>query len=724
MSLGKKLLLVAAALCAVAVPVLLGQAQAARRIMLAAVAAAPKPVRVWAAAHTMIAEEQTPSTGLIAEGSTSELSDDPCATSEGATFDVISIKPSKASRGDWDSEATADGVTLSGTAKSLIQESFGLRDFQVTGGPDWVASDTFDIRAKFDVPEKGAGQAARKAIAARWVERYRSLLQERFEFKCHMTTKELPVYDLVVTKRGPKLKPTAAGEGNAGSDSDSSHADSSGIHTVVTGLTTQGIATMLARFAGRTVVDKTGLTGRYDFTLDWKTEKQAERSPLDGEGAPLPELPTALEEQVGLMLVPSKGPVPVLVIDHIEKPAVDGAEVPSPGDSSAGEAGKCSGPACVLPIRIAFAPQNRAAAPPSAPTIGAPLRVAADSDNRAPVEMPSIKFDVISFKRCPDNVRGSIRPQNGGDFLAYHCEPILQLIHYAYTTAEHPFLMTGEPGWVDTDAYEFEGKVAPEDVAAFQKLDLPSRRMMMRGMLADVLKLQLHPDPTPHSVYDLVVGKGGSKLSAFKDGETNTLPNGQTLEGKGMATDPDSTTYYQGETMPQFAEAISTRIGKQVIDKTNLPGQWDFKTFMPAQHYSPNMENSDDSPIPHVMAGVKALGLDLVSAKETHWRPDSRPCREAAGELVLAASELVEEGDQGLTVVLAGGVELGVGEELLAFVAVFGTDAPAGANEDVNSAAEGNVVAALAGTCAKAFVGCDGFCVDAAEANQGIGSDG
>jgi uncharacterized protein (TIGR03435 family) len=256
------------------------------------------------------------------------------------------------------------------------------------------------------------------------------------------------------------------------------------------------------------------------------------------------------------------------------------------------------------------------AASVSAQSIGAPLRTADDGNNKALVEMPSVKFDIISLKRCEDGMRGPGRPENGGDSLAFHCQPIQQLIYYAYLTAEHPFLMSGEPGWVDTDPYEFVGKVAPEDVAAFQKLDLPSKRMMMRGVLADTLKLQLHPDPTLHSVYDLVVAKGGMKLTPFKAGETNTLPNGRTLEGKGMASDPDGTTYYQGETMPQFAEAIETRIGKQVLDKTNLPGQWDFKTFMPAQHYSPNMDNSEDSPIPHVFSGVKALGFDLVSAKE------------------------------------------------------------------------------------------------------------
>jgi len=231
--------------------------------------------------------------------------------------------------------------------------------------------------------------------------------------------------------------------------------------------------------------------------------------------------------------------------------------------------------------------------------------------------MPSFKFDVISFKPCDDTMPGSIKPDNGGDFLIYHCEPIEILIYYAFDVPTHPFQLSGEPGWVDTDRYEFEGKVAPEDADAFQKLDLASKRMMMRGMLIDELKLKLHPDLTPHSVYDLVVGKGGIKLTPYKDGDTTTLPNGRKLEGRGLlATDPDGTAYYQGESMPQFAEAISTRIGKQVINKTNLPGAYNFKTFMPGAHYSPYRDTIDDSPIPHVFAGVKALGLDLVSAKE------------------------------------------------------------------------------------------------------------
>lgn len=261
---------------------------------------------------------------------------------------------------------------------------------------------------------------------------------------------------------------------------------------------------------------------------------------------------------------------------------------------------------CLPAPRLARAQSTAAAIPPAMNGLKGAIGV-----------MPSFKFDIISFKPCGDARPGSIRPEYGGDFFAYHCQTIHELIYYAYDVPQHPFMLSGEPDWALNDLYEFQGKVAAEDADAFQKLDLASKRMMMRGMLTDALKLKLHPDLTPHSVYDLVVGKGEIKLTPYTDGETKKLPDGRTLEGKGLVGfDSDGTAYYQGESMPQFAEAIAARIGKQVINKTNLIGPYDFKTFMPPAHYSASVDNTDDSPIPRIFDGVKALGLNLVSAKE------------------------------------------------------------------------------------------------------------
>jgi uncharacterized protein (TIGR03435 family) len=262
---------------------------------------------------------------------------------------------------------------------------------------------------------------------------------------------------------------------------------------------------------------------------------------------------------------------------------------------------------CLLPApRLARAQPAAGAIPPAKNGLNGTAGV-----------MPSFKFDIISFKPCGEVRPGPIKPEYGGDFFACHCQTILELIYYAYDVPQHPFALSGEPDWADHDLYEFVGKVADEDADAFQKLDLASKRMMMRGMLTDVLQLKLHPDLTPHSVYDLVVGKGEMKLTPYKDGEINKLPDGRTMEGKGLVSfTADGTAYYQGESMPQFAEAIAARIGKQVINKTNLTGPYDFKTFMPPAHYSASMDNTDDSPVPRIFDGVKALGLNLVSAKE------------------------------------------------------------------------------------------------------------
>jgi uncharacterized protein (TIGR03435 family) len=267
------------------------------------------------------------------------------------------------------------------------------------------------------------------------------------------------------------------------------------------------------------------------------------------------------------------------------------------------------------PFALAQSPVAQSTA---AQSTAAPIPPATNGLNGTPGTMPSFKFDIVSFKPCNDPGWFSAKPVQppDGDFISYRCQPIEPLIYYAYDVPQHPFLMSGEPGWVDTDRYDFQAKVAPEDIDAWRKLDLASRRMMMRGMLVDLLKIKLHPDTTPHSVYVLVVAKGGIKFTPYKDGETNTLPDGRTLQGKDQIMDSDGTAYYQGESMPQFAEAISTRIGHQVINKTDLRGGFNFKTFMPLAHYNQSMDSAEDSPIPHVFAGVKALGLDLVSAKE------------------------------------------------------------------------------------------------------------
>ena len=198
----------------------------------------------------------------------------------------------------------ADGLTATVPLRALIQYAYNLRDFQVTGGPDWLSSAEWMIDAKSDLPDQG--------LWDKRLQQLQSVLVDRFHFACHIETKEMPVYALVLAKSGSKLKASQA-EGKRDSTSLSGHA---GIfHATGKGVVAERIATLLASSLERLVLDKTGLTGTYDFTLDWANDTA---SGADAGGGP--SIFTAVQEQLGLRLQPAKAPVSVMVIDRLEKP--------------------------------------------------------------------------------------------------------------------------------------------------------------------------------------------------------------------------------------------------------------------------------------------------------------------------------------------------------------------------------------------------------------------
>jgi uncharacterized protein (TIGR03435 family) len=136
-----------------------------------------------------------------------------------------------------------------------------------------------------------------------------TLLAERFKVAVHRETKEVAVYALMLAKSGPKLHEVKEDDTN----SHTGLRDSNG-HIAATKSPMTALARVLAEEVGRTVLDRTGLTGKYDFILDW-TPDQGTRAP-DVPGA---FLFAALQEQLGLKLEPTKGPVEMLIIDHAEK---------------------------------------------------------------------------------------------------------------------------------------------------------------------------------------------------------------------------------------------------------------------------------------------------------------------------------------------------------------------------------------------------------------------
>ena len=240
-------------------------------------------------------------------------------------FDVISVKPGKDNRTQV--QFTPDGLRgMSVTVRFMLYEGYGgINHERVIGEPAWSNTDGFDIEAKVasaDVPTLGKMTFEQRRTM------FQSILADRFKLVVHHETRELPIYVLSVSKRGSKLKPSAPDDPVAPTHPRSMMITNGKVTANDAQLSM--LVTVLSRTLGRTIVDKTGLTGNYDFTLEFAPEEGGPQPGAGAEagGAPpaspsdsAPSIFTALQEQLGLKLESTKGPVDVIVIDHIEKPA-------------------------------------------------------------------------------------------------------------------------------------------------------------------------------------------------------------------------------------------------------------------------------------------------------------------------------------------------------------------------------------------------------------------
>jgi uncharacterized protein (TIGR03435 family) len=244
------------------------------------------------------------------------LSQNTAANSPVFEYDVVSVKPSKFGGGGRGgalpvipAEQPADGFTAANVFPMwLIQTAFGVDYIQVQGAPAWLNSEQYVVEAKVDSSVADALQKLsaddRRVVRRRMLQ---TLLADRFKLTVHRETKELPVYSFVIAKGGSKLREAKAGEPRlykAG-------ADGAVIYQAIP------FAELVRTFAdqlGRTIVDKTGITGTYDVTLKFSLDD----SRTDSNS---PSLVTAVEEQLGLKLESGKGPVEIIVIDHIDWPS-------------------------------------------------------------------------------------------------------------------------------------------------------------------------------------------------------------------------------------------------------------------------------------------------------------------------------------------------------------------------------------------------------------------
>lgn len=264
----------------------------------------------------------------------------------GPAFEVVSVKPSNPdalgpSMPPVGGRYTASNVSL----RTLVQIAYEVSDFQIDGGPEWQTSRRFDIQAKAADPVVGL-QAMLPML--------RTLLTDRFQLKVHIETREMPIYGLVALRDDGRL-----GANITRSTADCSHAEQdlaeatakdpgtvasrlqagqgltcaimpararapSGMTWRGNGASMQDLARFLTATTGRVVQDRTGLTGLYDWEMTFDGAVRPQNLQQPGSDASLPSdspsVTTALQDQLGLKLEPTRGPVEILVIDSAAMP--------------------------------------------------------------------------------------------------------------------------------------------------------------------------------------------------------------------------------------------------------------------------------------------------------------------------------------------------------------------------------------------------------------------
>jgi bla regulator protein blaR1 len=236
-------------------------------------------------------------------------------------FTVASIKPNKSGDDRFmlrplpGGGLTATGVTL----KMLIMFAYGVAAYQVSGAPSWAATDRWDIEAKTDGVQGSLPPEQFTPLLRR-------LLEDRFQLKNHRATRKMSVYALVVTKTGFRPKPHSPESSPPRPQVQFGYGSATFTDSSIAAL-----AGNLTLNLDRPVIDRTGIKGNYDFTLQWTpapNEGGAGALGLPPRAEPprpvdsnAPSLFTALQEQLGLKINSTKGPVDLLVISHAEQPS-------------------------------------------------------------------------------------------------------------------------------------------------------------------------------------------------------------------------------------------------------------------------------------------------------------------------------------------------------------------------------------------------------------------
>ena len=244
---------------------------------------------------------------LVLFSAAASLAQKPMPKDAHPVFEVVTIKPTPPDERSQGFQTRGSHIKLvRETVQSMIMFAYGIHPKQIADAPDWVTSEAFNVDGIPDVEGEPSLPQFQLLI--------RQLLAERFGLQTHSGRRDLSYYALRVASGGPKLPRSASAEdespdqtGNGGPSGQTMKYTNNSIGDFVLGM---------QYFTDRPIVDETKLGGRFDFTLAWMPD--AMKVP---ENDAAPGLFTAMREQLGLELKPAKGPVEVMVVSAVSRPA-------------------------------------------------------------------------------------------------------------------------------------------------------------------------------------------------------------------------------------------------------------------------------------------------------------------------------------------------------------------------------------------------------------------
>lgn len=233
-----------------------------------------------------------------------------------AVFEVATIKPSEPGRpGKLFTVKGRQVMTINTSVSDLISFAYGMHARQITGAPAWVESDKYDVTGQ----PQAEGQPNERQLKAM----VQKLLEDRFHLAVHRESRVLPVYALVVSEAGPKLTKNETNPNGL----PSLMFRGLGVLPALNASMADLANVMQSAVLDRPVIDRTGIAGRFDFTLTWTPDDSQFGGlgvrvppPSTAPDAP-PGLFTAIQEQLGLKLESTKAPADVLVVDRVERPS-------------------------------------------------------------------------------------------------------------------------------------------------------------------------------------------------------------------------------------------------------------------------------------------------------------------------------------------------------------------------------------------------------------------